>query len=288
MKNPIVVGVNDTEASQAAVAWAMHRAAALKLPVVLVHALDDRWSYENYSFVDVIKKAGIELLEKAKARAIEAEPSVELSIKQIPGSTGYVLRKQSRKASMVVVGSGEGWFGGAVTDRALQIAGVALCPVAVIGATAGDGGRQGILVGADGSEEATQAVAFAAAEADREGQDLTILHAFGSPMFRVPKGMPGSDLAESAAEEERVILSETAAGLAENYPDLTVHQVLVVDTAPAKALVDAARNAGLLVLGSRGRGAFKRLLMGSTAHAVVSQLPCPTIITRVSPVKHSQ
>ncbi|WP_120522125.1 universal stress protein [Arthrobacter celericrescens] len=288
MKNPIVVGVNDTEASLAAVAWAMRRAAALKLPVVLVHALDDRWSYESYSFIDEIKKAGTELLEKAKARAIEADPSVDLSVKQVSGSTGYVLRKQSRKASMVVVGSGESWFGGAVTDRALQIAAVALCPVAVIGAKADDGGRQGILVGADGSEEATQAVAFAAAEADREGQELTILHAFGSPMFRVPNGKPGSDLADRAAEEERVILAETAAGLAESYPDLTVRQILVVDTNPAKALVQAARDASLLVLGSRGKGAFKRLLMGSTAHAVLAQLPCPTIITRVSRVKPGQ
>jgi nucleotide-binding universal stress UspA family protein len=288
MKNPIVVGIDDTETSQAAVSWAMHRAAALKLPVVLVHAVDDRWAYEYYPSSEQLRKYGRELLEKAEARAKETEPSVELNAKQVSGSTGYVLRKQSRKASMVVVGSGESWFGGAVTDRALQIAAVAHCPVAVIAPNAGDGGRQGVLVGADGSEEATQAVAFAAAEADREGQELTILHAFGSHRFRVPEGMPGSDLAERAAEEERVILSETAAGLAETYPDLTVHQVLAVDTAAAKALVDAARNARLLVLGSRGRGAFKRLLMGSTAHAVLSQLPCPTIITRLSPVKHSK
>ncbi|WP_115787174.1 universal stress protein [Arthrobacter silvisoli] len=286
MKNPIIVGVNDTDASQAALAWAMHRAAALKLPVVLVHAIDYPPSYENYASMETVRKYGTELLEKAKARAVEAEPSVDLATKLVSGSAGYSLRKQSRNASMVVIGSGESWFGGAVTDRALQIAAVAHCPVAVIGTNAGDGGRQGVLVGADGSEEATQAVAFAAAEADREGQELTILHAFGSPRFKVPKGMPGSDLAELAAEEERVILSETAAGLAENYPDLTVRQVLVVDTAPAKALVEAAGNAGLLVLGSRGRGAFKRLLMGSTAHAVLSQLPCPTIITRIRPDQH--
>ena len=281
MKNPIVVGVNDTEASQAAVSWAMRRAAVLQLPVILIHAVDDRWSYENYALIDTVRKYGTELLEKARARAVEAEPSVDLEAKLVSGSAGYVLRKQSRKASMVVVGAGESWFGAAVTDRALQIAAVAHCPVAVIGRKAGDDGRRGILVGADGSEEATQAVAFAAAEADRDGQDLTILHAFGNPLFRVPKGMPGSELAERAADEERVILSETAAGLAADYPDLVVHQVLAVDRNPAQALTEAAGNARLLVLGSRGKGAFKRLLIGSTAHAVLSQLPCPTIITRV-------
>lgn len=287
MKNPLVVGVNDTEASRAAAAWAMHRAAALKLPVLLVHALDDRWSYENYAFVEAIRKFGEELLDKARARALEAEPGVDVATKLASGSVGNVLRKQSRKAAMVVVGTGASGFGGAVTDRALQIAAVAHCPVAVIGRNIDDG-RRGVLVGADGSEESVQAVAFAAAEADREGQELTILHAFGSPRFRVPHGLPGSALAEQAAEEERVVLSETAAGLAEQYPDLTVHQVLAVDTEPAKALVEAAGNARLLVLGSRGKGAFKRLLMGSTAHAVLSHLPCPAIVTRLVPAKDGE
>ena len=187
---------------------------------------------------------------------------------------------------MVVIGSGRAWFGGAVTDRALQIAAVARCPVAVIGRNADDGGRQGVVVGVDGSEESTQAVAFAAGEADRAGQVLTVLHAFGNPRFKVLEGMPGSDLAERAAEEERVILAETAAGLAENYPDLVVHQELVLDTDPEQALVEAAAGARLLVLGSRGRGAFKRLLLGSTAHAVLSQLPCPTVVTRIRRVQH--
>ena len=135
MKNPIVVGVNDTEASQAAVSWAMRRAAVLQLPVILIHAVDDRWSYENYALIDTVRKYGTELLEKARARAVEAEPSVDLEAKLVSGSAGYVLRKQSRKASMVVVGAGESWFGAAVTDRALQIAAVAHCPVAVIGLT---------------------------------------------------------------------------------------------------------------------------------------------------------
>ncbi|MGN6440915.1 MAG: universal stress protein, partial [Arthrobacter sp.] len=45
-------------------------------------------------------------------------------------------------------------------------------------------------------------------------------------------------------------------------------------------LVEAAAGARLLVVGSRGKGAFKRLLLGSTAHGVLKHLPCPVIITR--------
>jgi nucleotide-binding universal stress UspA family protein len=83
------------------------------------------------------------------------------------------------------------------------------------------------------------------------------------------------------------VLAETVAGLAEDYPGLVVHRVLAAEEEPAKALVEAAANATLLVLGSRGRGSFKRLLLGSTTHTVLRTLPCPTVVTRVRPVKHS-
>ncbi|UKA64535.1 universal stress protein [Arthrobacter sp. FW306-04-A] len=288
MKAPIVVGVNDSGANEAAVAWAMHRAAAVKLPVDLVHAVDDRWMSESLAYNEMAKKAATELLGKAKAHAAGVEPSVDVRTLLISGSAGYALRKRSKKASLVVIGSGTRLrLGGRLTDRALQIAAVALCPVAVVGED-GVNNRQGVLVGVDGSEESTQAVAFAAAEADREGQELTVLHAFRALRPWVQFARSEGDLAEQMLEEERVTLSETVAGLAEDYPDLVVHQLLETDKDPAAALVEAASNSQLLVLGSRGRGSFKRLLLGSTAHAVLSQLSCPTIITRVRRVKNTE
>ncbi|WP_374223578.1 universal stress protein [Arthrobacter sp. ISL-30] len=74
----------------------------------------------------------------------------------------------------------------------------------------------------------------------------------------------------------------------EEYPGLVVHKVLETEKEPAAALVEAASKAKLLVVGSRGRVAFKRLLMGSTAHGVLAHLPCPTVITRLQPVKHKK
>jgi nucleotide-binding universal stress UspA family protein len=52
--------------------------------------------------------------------------------------------------------------------------------------------------------------------------------------------------------------------------------------------VEAAANARLLVIGSRGRGGFSRLLLGSTAHAVLLRVPCPTVVTRVHKIKHEE
>jgi nucleotide-binding universal stress UspA family protein len=287
MKEAIVVGVSDSPSSDAATRWAMQRAAALKLPVQLVHAVDDRWAYDAVGYNEWIRESGDKFLVTAKDRASKLEPTVEISTDLVSGGAGYALRKKSKKASMVVIGSGHSWVGGSLTDRALQVAAVAHCPVAVIGEH-DLANRHGVLVGLDGSEESTQAVAFAAAEADREGQELTVLHAFRLPEPVVSRGMPPGNFSEIVAEEERVVLAETVAGLADTYPDLIVHQVLETHMGPAEALIAAAATARLLVVGSKGRGGFKRLLLGSTAHSVLSKLPCPTIITRVHTVKHSE
>ena len=85
-----------------------------------------------------------------------------------------------------------------------------------------------------------------------------------------------------------MVLAESAAGLRDRYPDLVIHQRLVPDTEPAQALVQAAREARLLVIGSLGRGAFSRLVLGSTAHAVLLNAPCPTIVTRLHKVQHEE
>ena len=76
------------------------------------------------------------------------------------------------------------------------------------------------------------------------------------------------------------MLAESVAGLRDRYPDLAVNQRLDKDTDPAKALVEAAAGARLLVIGSRGRGGFSRLLLGSTAHAVLHHAKGPVLISR--------
>ena len=75
-------------------------------------------------------------------------------------------------------------------------------------------------------------------------------------------------------------------GSATNTPTWWSISALRTNTEPAKALVDIAADARQLVIGSRGRGGFSRTVLGSTAHAVLLNVPCPTIVTRVHKVKH--
>lgn len=139
-----------------------------------------------------------------------------------------------------------------------------------------------------GSEESLQAVSFAAAEADRAGDELTVVLALRTPARWAETLLMSSGLFETTLEEDRAVLAESVAGLRDRYPDLVIHPKLETDTEPAKALVQAARGARLLVIGSHGRGAFSRLVLGSTAHAVLLNVPCPTIVTRLHRVQHGE
>ncbi|HAG57828.1 MAG TPA: universal stress protein UspA [Arthrobacter bacterium] len=284
--NPIAVATNDSAQSQAAVLWAAQRAANAHLPLVILHVVDDRWTAEPVAFTGMLLEKGGELLETAAGR-VRGTVLVEISTKVLEGGVAGALGKYSTKVSMLVVGSGAAHLGGSLTDRALQVAAAAKCPVAVIGDQEIED-RQGVVAGVDGSEEATQAVAFAAAEADREGQELTVVYAFRGPDRWIDSGALTEHLAQRIVDEEQVVLSETISGLAEDYPDLVVNKVLKTDKEPAAALVQAAGAARMLVVGSRGRGGFKRLLLGSTAHAVLTHLPCPTVITPVQRRKHKK
>lgn len=286
MNKPIVVGFNASAGSEAALTWALQRAGSYKLPVTIIHAVDDRWMSPDFQYHELIRQSGMDMLQKAQASAAEQAPDVKVDIQLRHGSGGSVLREVSKEASIVVVGEHDKhWMdGGPLTDRALQIVSASEIPAAVIPLNRGS--DHGVVVGVDGSEESLQAVNFAAAEADRGGDELTVVLAFRRPARWIENQLPKSGLAETILEEDRIVLAESVAGLADKYPDLVVHQKLEPDTEPAKALVEAAKDARLLVIGSRGRGGFSRMVLGSTAHAVLLNLPCPTIVTRVHKVKH--
>lgn len=282
---PIAVGITDSPASNAALLWAAARANRLKCPLAVVNVVDDRWmAVEVLPYLEVLRESGLALLKEAGEKATAAEPGLQVTLQLLEGGIGAALGDYSKNASMLVLGT-SGRTRGALTDRALQAAAAAECPVAVIGD--GQDAGSGIVVGVDGSREATQAVAFAAAEADALGEELTVLYAFTGPNRWIAAGLPQSSFATHVMEEEQIVLAETEAGLRQDYPDLAVQSVMETVLEPADALVRAAAGARLLVLGSRGKGGFERLILGSTAHAVLSQPPCPTVITRMHKQPHT-
>ena len=238
---PVAVGISDSAPSRTALQWAAARARRQKVPLAILHVLDDRWMagerIEALPYIDVLRKSAMDMLEEAGETVRSAEPDLQVSLELLEGSVGASLGKYSENASMLVLGS-SGHSRGALTDRALQAAATAESPVAVVGA--GQGGGQGVVVGVDGSRESTQAVAFAAAEADALGEELTVLYAFTGPNRWIKAGLPSSSFAGHVVEEEQAGLGSPGIDelrwLKPVYPGDTLHvRAKIVETRPSQS-----------------------------------------------------
>lgn len=135
-----------------------------------------------------------------------------------------------------------------------------------------------IVVGIDGSPGAQQALAWAADEARRRGSALRILMAWDYPAYAytgLVNAPPEEALLASAqaAFEEAV----TEASGAVDLSGITVTSQLIHGTSAA-ALIEASRTAELVVVGTRGRGGFKGMVLGSVSRAVSSHSECPVVV----------
>ena len=183
----------------------------------------------------------------------------------------------SKGADMVVVGSrGMGAFRrGLLGSISTGLIHHAHCPVAVIHDGPTPPSHLPVVVGIDGSPASVEATKVAFAQASRRGVDLVAVHAWSDDsLFAVP----GVDWAAVAVGEEEV-LAERLAGMSEDYPDVTVHRVVVRDQ-PARYLAEQAQSAQLLVVGSHGRGGFAGMLLGSVSTALAHTVTIPLVVAR--------
>ncbi|GIF13921.1 universal stress protein [Actinoplanes teichomyceticus] len=134
-----------------------------------------------------------------------------------------------------------------------------------------------VLVGTDGSAPAQAAVRWAAIEAQRRGGALTILTAYDTTWAATP-GLPRRDPADAADLAEEIVTDARAAAGTTTFT-VPVHTV-VAPGDPAAVLLHHAANAGLLVVGHRGRGGFTSLMLGSVGQRVTTHAPCTTVVVR--------
>ena len=282
----VVVGVDGSDDSATALDWAIDLATERHAPVSVLTVLEEPravgpWGsltvaagLDDDSIATVRHQVRHALREALARRGEGAAPDVLVDV--LIGPPAAVLVEATPADGHLVVGCrGMGGFQrlllGSVSDAVTHHA---RTPVTVV---RGEPRRAGgaVVVGVDGSEPGQRALAYAAQRARESGAELHVLYAwrpFESPW---PPHEPGivPALAEFEAEAGKRL-----AGLCSDLgSDLTVVQRLVRDAAGV-ALVAASATAGEVVVGSRGRGGFAGLLLGSTSTQVVRHASCPVTV----------
>lgn len=131
-----------------------------------------------------------------------------------------------------------------------------------------------IVVGIDGSELSKDALRWAASQARLSGADLCAVSAWDLP---TGYGFAPSDSYEDLAKRAQKGLHSTLVQVLGEAPDVSV-TALVERGHPARVLVEASRGADLLVVGSRGHGAFAGMLLGSVSQHCAQHATCPVLI----------
>lgn len=273
MTHPIVVGVDGSSSALEAVRWAAAEAVRRGVPLRLVSVCSTPVGLPG-GIVEpaVIQKAlrdqGQQWLDEARQAVHEFSGELRPDLVLMTASVVPALVKESWNASVLVLGTrGLGGFAGRlIGSNAVFLAGRAHCPMVVV---RGDEPGQGpVVVGVDGTPTSEEAVAFAFAEAALHGTDLVAVHAFAD-----------FEPAQQRADET---LAERLAGWQEKYPDVRVTREVVRDN-PSRALLQYAEHARLVVVGTRGRGGFQGLVLGSTGQHLLHHAPCPVVVVRTEP-----
>jgi nucleotide-binding universal stress UspA family protein len=281
---PVVVGVDGSACGLAAVDLAARAAALRGRALRVVHGFI--WPLMHVPLGPSavgppeggLRHRAERIVAEAVERARAAAPGTEVTGEVITGGGAGVLVGCSRTAGLVVVGDrGLGGFTGLLVGSvAVQLAAHASCPVLV--ARGSEDPAAPVLLGVDGSPANDAAVGYAFDEAALRAVRLLALHAWIRPVSTEPGDLlpPVHDTGEVAAEEER-LLAEALAGWHDKYPDVEVERRLV-HAAARKALIEATARAQLAVVGSRGRGGFTGLVLGSVSQAVLHHAGCPVVV----------
>lgn len=138
-----------------------------------------------------------------------------------------------------------------------------------------------IVVGVDGSESGDRALVWAAAQASLERRALTLVHAIGAEGagWLGTRTEGGAIVLDTLRENGQEVLDRAAETARWTFPDAEIRTVLPLCD-PRLALIEAAEQAALLVVGSRGRGPLTELVLGSVSQAVTSRPPCPVVVAR--------
>ncbi len=258
----VVVGFDGSSGSAHALAWAAADAGRRGLALHVIHVWQPPALLPT-GFPPAARPDSEAILRDAVTRVRSLQPELTVRTESLPAPVAGAFVDASAEADSIVVGA-QGYrrllrdFG----STAWQVATHATCPVVVVREVP-DASRPGpVVVGLDGSPESERALRYAFARAAQDDAELVAVHA-----------------APAEPDDDAADLNGWLAPVRAGYPDVRVRPV-TVHRHPVAALLAESRDARLVVVGNRGRGGFRGLLLGSVGMDLVREATCPVAIVR--------
>lgn len=286
----VVVGVDGSEAAAAALDWAVRQAALEGRPLSVVHACGVPGAMQDFEDIVAnergLKSVGRSIAREAVRDARLTDPTIGVESVVTMGHAETVLVEASESADLLVVGArGRGTVASALLGSvSATVARESHCPVVVVRELdeppEGEDDRP-VVVGVGGTPASSAAVELAFRMASVRRAPLTLLHATWDLREQASSVLDLRTFAEKVnlSEEEERLVAETVAGLCEKYPDVAVTETYRRGE-PVRRLVEASRDASLLVVGSRGRRLLATTLLGSVSRGVAERAYCPVAVVR--------
>lgn len=273
----IVIGVDGSRGSWAAIREGMREARRLHLPVRLVHVVPDHLPMSPVVPVTstVLTETGREILSLAADEAQDIAPDLETDVELRHGARAVELAASAVGARALYVGTDER----AGVDRLLRgntstgVAARAGCPVVVVPADHDPTPRGAVVVGVKSPTHSSELLAEAFAAAEARGDRLVVLHAWKLPSGYddiIVSRVAVEEWAERSTAEMEALLTEWRAG----YPGVEV-EIRVAHGDAAQELVSASASADLLVMVRRAHGVPAAMHLGGVARAVLRSAHCP-------------
>jgi nucleotide-binding universal stress UspA family protein len=282
----IIVGYDRSSNSKQAAAWALDEATRTGALVEFFYAYEwPNWApaasmipspavWPDGETDRAIRGA----LNDAVVAARSSHPSVRTEISIVTASAALTLVDRSREASLIVVGSqGHSGVASLLGSISVAVSARAHCPVVVVRGEAA--ATAPVVVGLDDSDEAQTVLAFAVEQAAERKVSLRVIRAW-SGALGAWETRPVVTEAVRAAETRR--LEDVVSGWREKYPEVPISAEAVIEH-PAGALTLASATAQLLVVGSRGRGALRGLLLGSVSQHLLHHAACTVAVVHDTP-----
>jgi nucleotide-binding universal stress UspA family protein len=292
-RGSVVVGVEGHDKDEQPLRAAVAEARRHHRPLHLLHATAIGivpWTVERLDRQRALTAGAVE-------RAVALAPDLSITSSTVVADQSAALIDASAVAALVVVGTGSLGHVGAVVLGATtgKVVAHSSCPVMAVPqhdegrAAGGPPDALPVVVGVDDEEHSSAAVEWAFAEAAARRAPLTAVHAWWwdepGPLAIATAPDDPEEWADdwaSAAQAQRVMMSEMLAGWREKYPEVEVDVQFVRGESTA-VLQELSGDAGVLVLGTRGRGGFTGLLLGSVSARALYHSRCPVVVVPSHP-----